>query len=103
MKNAVKKYLEEQIKTDSALAEKYDGAKIDDCIKHIVECARKELGGNNGAIEDAVVYHWAREFFLEAETSVATEKKTAVVKKAAVEKTANEIQNTDGQMTLFEV
>ena len=88
MKTAIKKYLEKQIKNDSALSEKYDPKKLDKCSEYITDLAKKQLGGKPGYIEDAVVYKWARDFFLgdvpveakkepeEIATSIPEEKET---------------------------
>ena len=61
----IKEYLEEQIKVDSALQEKYNANAIDKCINYIVEQAKIALNNKNGFIDDPTVYHWAREYFLE--------------------------------------
>ena len=79
MKKAIQKYLEKQIKKDHALAEKYDPKKLDKCSEYITDLARKELIGKPGYIEDAVVYKWARDFFLgDTPTPVIHEKPTAI-------------------------
>ena len=91
MKKAIQKYLEKQIKKDHALAEKYDPKKLDKCSEYITDLARKELIGKPGYIEDAVVYKWARDFFLgdvsvdakkepeEISTSIPEEKETVKI------------------------
>ena len=61
----IKEYLEEQIKVDSALREKYNANAIDKCINYIVEQAKIALNNKNGFIDDPTVFHWAREYFLE--------------------------------------
>lgn len=63
MKDIIKTYLEAQIKTDAALAAKYDAEKINTCVEYIVEEAKKYLKNQNGAIEDGIVYKWARDFY----------------------------------------
>ena len=65
MKETIKNYLEEQCKSDTYLAEKYKVTLIDGCIKYIEKMASEELGGKNGAIKDDVVFHWAREYFVD--------------------------------------
>ena len=65
MKEIIQKYLEEQCKIDTCLAEKYKDTLIDGCIEYINKMARKELGEKNGAIKDDVVYHWAREYYVD--------------------------------------
>ncbi len=69
MEEKIKKYLEEQCKIDSALAEKYNDAKYKNalircCIQYINEMAREELGGKSGIVKDEVVFHWAREYYI---------------------------------------
>ena len=61
----IKEYLEEQIKVDSALREKYNANAIDKCINYIVEQAKIALNNKNGFIDDPTVFHWAREFFVD--------------------------------------
>lgn len=65
MTEVIKEYLEEQCKSDPCLAEKYKKTSIGECIKYIEKMAREELGGKNGAIKDDVVFHWAREYFVD--------------------------------------
>ena len=65
MKEIIQKYLEEQCKIDTCLAEKYKDTLIDGCIEYINKMAKKELGSKNGAIKDDVVYHWAREYYVD--------------------------------------
>lgn len=64
-KEAIKDYLEEQCKIDPCLKEKYKDTSISGCVEYINKMAREELGGQNGAIKDEVVYHWAREYFVD--------------------------------------
>ena len=61
----VKHYLEEQIKKDEALKTLYIPSKIKDCYKYITEQARKQAQSNSAWIDDAIVYKWARDYFLE--------------------------------------
>lgn len=65
MTEVIKEYLEEQCKIDPCLAEKYKETSIGGCIKYIEKMAREELGGKSGAIKDDVVFHWAREYFVD--------------------------------------
>lgn len=61
----IKNYLETQIVEDAALREKYDPKKLSDCYKYIVSQAKKQADNGCAMIEDAVVYKWARDFYLE--------------------------------------
>lgn len=61
----IKNYLETQIVEDAALREKYDSKKLSDCYKYIVSQAKKQADNGCAMIEDAVVYKWARDFYLE--------------------------------------
>lgn len=61
----IKNYLETQIVGDAALREKYDPKKLSACYKYIVSQARKQADNGCAMIEDAVVYKWARDFYLE--------------------------------------
>ena len=102
MKEQIKKYLDEQVQKNSALAGKYDAERLDKCIDYITEEARKYLNGSNGYVEDALVYKWARDYYLEvpSETKPLEEKKVEV-KKAVVEK--KETDENKKQLSLFEV
>lgn len=78
MKEIIQKYLEEQCKIDTCLAEKYKDTLIDGCIEYINKMAREELGGKNGAIKDEIVYHWAREYYVDG---IAEKEKSEKVQK----------------------
>lgn len=78
MKEIIQKYLEEQCKNDTCLAEKYKDTLIDGCIEYINKMAREELGGKNGAIKDEIVYHWAREYYVDG---IAEKEKSEKVQK----------------------
>ena len=65
MKEVIKEYLEEQCKSDPYLAEKYKDTMIGGCCEYIEKMAREELGGKSGAIKDDVVFHWAREYYVD--------------------------------------
>lgn len=78
MKEKIMNYLEEQCKSDAYLAEKYKDTMIDGCMKYIEDMARKELQSKNGWIDDDVVYHWAREYFVDG---IAEKEKAEKVQK----------------------
>lgn len=61
----VKAYLEEQIKTDTALAAVYNPGKIRQCFTYITDQARKVANGNLYFADDAEVWKWARDYYLE--------------------------------------
>ena len=65
MTEVIKEYLEEQCKSDPCLAEKYKETSLGGCIKYIEKMARLTLDGKSGAIKDDVVFHWAREYFVD--------------------------------------
>lgn len=71
MEEIIKDYLENEIKKDPALAEKYEPGKIKSCIAYITEQARNFLGNTNGGVPDTVVYKWARDFYIEGESQNA--------------------------------
>ena len=78
MKEKIQAYLEEQCKSDPCLAEKYKDTMIDGCMKYIEDLARKELESKNGWIDDDVVYHWAREYYVDG---IAEKEKAEKVQK----------------------
>ena len=78
MKEKIQAYLEEQCKSDPCLAEKYKDTMIDGCMKYIEDLARKELESKSGWIDDDVVYHWAREYYVDG---IAEKEKTEKVQK----------------------
>ena len=61
----IKDYLEEQIKKDEALRNVYNAENIHECFEYIVKLAREMAVNGCAMVEDAVVYHWAREWYLE--------------------------------------
>ena len=65
MKEIIQKYLEEQCKVDPCLAEKYKDTLINGCMEYINKMAREELNSKNGFIENEVVFHWAREYYVD--------------------------------------
>ena len=77
-KEAIKDYLEKQCKIDPCLKEKYKDTCISGCVEYINKMAREELKGQNGAIKDEVVYHWAREYYVDG---IAEKEKAEKVQK----------------------
>ena len=77
-KNRIKAYLEEQIKEDAALKELYRPEKIDDCYNFIKDAVKATGCGSSAAIEDAVIFKMARDFYLDyaAGAETATEAET---------------------------
>lgn len=63
----IQNYLEEQVKVDSALAEKYDANKVPDCIKAIISNARKIAVKSTAMVKSETVFKWARDFFIDGE------------------------------------
>ena len=78
MKEIIQKYLEEQCKVDPCLAEKYRDTLINGCMEYINKMAREELNSKNGFIENDVVYHWAREYYVDG---IAEKEKAEKVQK----------------------
>ena len=78
MKEIIQKYLEEQCKVDPCLAEKYKDTLIGGCVDYITKMAKEELNGKNGYLENEVVYHWAREYFVDG---IAEKEKAKKVQK----------------------
>ena len=78
MKEVIKNYLEEQCKVDPCLAEKYRDTLINGCMEYINKMAREELNSKNGFIENDVVYHWAREYYVDG---IAEKEKAEKVQK----------------------
>lgn len=73
MKEILEQYLTEQAEKDPAFAEKFDAKKMSACVSYVTERARKHLQGKNGAVEDTIVYKWARDFFNDGEAEKAGE------------------------------
>ena len=74
----IQKYLEEQCKVDAYLAEKYKDTMLKGCVEYINEMARKELESKSGFLENEVVYHWAREYYVDG---IAEKEKAEKVQK----------------------
>ena len=85
-KSAIIGYLRERCKTDTYLAEacKKENKTLDDCIKYIMEQARKRAENNVAVIPGVEVYDWAVHYILEdslncesGKTDKKSEEKTA--------------------------
>lgn len=77
-KIVIKKYLEEQCKTDEALKEAYKEEEIDNCYIFISNCVREKSKSNSVCVEDAVVYKMARDYFIEILSKPDAEEKEVV-------------------------
>lgn len=71
-KNRIKAYLEEQIKTDAALKNLYRPEKIDDCYNFIKDAVKAGCG-SSAAIEDAIIFKMARDYYLDILPKTADE------------------------------
>jgi len=96
---AVKAYLERQIEEDAALREKYDASLVKKCFEYITEQARKQADGDCAVVEDALVYKWARDFYLEG----AAEKAKEAVKESLTTEKPEPPKKDDGQKLLFDL
>lgn len=94
----VKRYLDKQTETDTALKSLYVPSKIKDCFRFITEQARKQAVNNCAMIEDSQVYKWARDYYLEELPKSADKQVVEIVQKAG-EKIDNAIKNADGSST----
>ena len=94
-KNRIKAYLEEQIKEDAALKALYDPEKIDDCYDFIKNAVKASGCGSSAAIEDAIVFKMARDYYLDyaAGAETATEAET----EAETELTTEEEKPADNE------
>lgn len=99
MRTAIKEYLEKQIKNDTALSEKYDPEKLDKCSEYITDLAKKQLGGKPGYIEDAVVYKWARDFFIEGPDECKEECGTETEAASEVSSQDSSVTGTEEKVT----
>lgn len=99
MRTAIKEYLEKQIKNDTALSEKYDPEKMDKCSEYITDLAKKQLGGKPGYIEDAVVYKWARDFFIEGPDECKEECGTETEAASEVSSQDSSVTGTEEKVT----
>lgn len=78
MKETLKKYFDEAIKTDEALKNVYEESKIEGCQKYIMDQAKKYLNGVSGYIEPEIVYKWARDYMYgDIETKAPADNKTS--------------------------
>lgn len=100
----VKAYLEEQSKTDTALATLYAPSKIKDCYKYITEQAYKAASSNSYFADDAEVWKWARDYFIEelpknaekipVEVAAKTEPEDPAVDVTPIQETVKEVAET---------
>lgn len=83
MTEIIKEYLETQAEKDAALKASYNPNVIEKCVEYIYKKAEETArssgfairGGLRGVkIEDAVVYKWARDYFIEGIATKAEEK-----------------------------
>lgn len=63
LKDELGKYLGEQAGRDGAFRARYDAGRLDKCAEYVTDRARKHLKGQSGAVEDALVYKWARDYY----------------------------------------
>lgn len=86
----VKDYLEEEIKKDEALRSVYKADNIHECFEYIVKQAQELAVNGCAMVEDAVVYHLAREWYFEDHLHKKPEegKETAEEKPEEVKETA---------------
>ena len=64
---AIAQYLHKQKEEDNALKEKLENTEktLEGCYSYIKSLAKKQASNGCAFIEDAEVYHWVREYFLE--------------------------------------
>ena len=99
MKEQLQSYLEKQIEADAALKAVYNASKLDACVKYVMEQARKHLNGISGYIDDAQVYKWARDFYLEGHAEKAQENKdvAATASKSVSDTSAMQRKETEAK------
>lgn len=96
----IKRYLEEQIKKDEALRTLYIPNKIKDCFAYIKAQAQKKASNGCTMIEDAVVFKWARDYYLEELPKKANKEVVELVSKndmeqePEIEETAESVPET---------
>lgn len=94
MKEAIQKYFEELIKTDTAIAEVYQEEKLAGCCAYIQKQARKQIKGSAGYIEDAVVFKWARDYML-GDIAEEDKPKTVTPQKEEPAEPTEEVEQTE--------
>lgn len=86
MTEIIKEYIETQAEKDAALKASYNPEVIEKCVEYIYKKAEETArssgfairGGLKGVkIEDAVVYKWARDYFIEGIAAKAAETEKA--------------------------
>ncbi len=80
----IKEYLEKQIQEDDALRNLYRPEKIDSCYNFIKDAVKATGCGSSAAIEDAVVFKMARDYFLEVLPAAADESRPVKDNAAAI-------------------
>ena len=112
---ALKSYLEKQIKEDTALADVYDEKKLEECAKYVTDQARKLNQGSCAVVEDTVVYKWARDFYygdtakskpadikeIKKEEKIEAETKPVTVVKAKKDK--KEKMSEEDELAMFDM
>lgn len=92
----VKAYLEEQIKTDEALKTLYVPSKIKECYAYITAEARKVANSASYFADDAEVWKWARDFFIEELPKKAEKPIQLEEVKEAAKETVQQIEKEAG-------
>ena len=91
----VKAYLDAQVVNDTALRTLYVPSKIKDCFKYITSEAKKQAKNGCAMVEDAVVFKWARDYYLEVLPKEATNTETKVVVGNVSTETQSVLENAD--------
>lgn len=95
--NRIKEYFKEQIKTDEALRNVYSESKLKACWDYIMSQARKQAKDGCAMIDEAVVYHWARDYMFG--DIPAAEKKAENVGNSPVEEVKAEITEENAEIS----
>lgn len=128
MQEKIKQHLEERCKVDPCMAEKFNPEQLDDCWEFIVSMARDMAKDESAiAIEDDIVYKWARDYFIEGKAEMEAKRKAEeearkeeARKKAEEERKARELakikeeqekrekahyemEHKNGQTTIFDI
>lgn len=87
----IKRYLDEQSTKDEALRALYVPSKIKDCFKYITEQARKQAVNRCAFVDDAVVYKWARDYYLEELPKTATKEDVKIITEPIIQQKKSEV------------
>lgn len=104
---AIKSYLDDLAENDEFLKTLYNPSKIKECFAYVKEQARKQAVDGCAMVQDAEVYKWARDYYIEVLPKAGIKKEVVEIKQKADTKKDDDVIITESgkklkQMSLFD-